>query len=315
MADPQTKKYLSYGCNGTSLPHLQDYLAIKRLQEAKVLKDNDIFIPGHSFDMICGSHINPDVLKSNIFSCGGVCELIHNKHCVFWPDKHGQESVLKRINTLIDHDNTEVRGHCAIATMEWFNWQERQSKFIVNSVRAYELLGFRWRIPLWDRDLTEWFRSVPYALRLHRRLFVEAYEKVLAEPTVCGIAICDAKVKIEGNRAMNVMQALVSKMLVHAKSALRKRNWCIYLNRVRRYYKPPLTLDSPMAFEEYFAGEAETIGELLGLSRCFHLEWPEALRRHFRWRESWSVRQAAEGSNALLAAYLIKQYLQDQNDL
>ena len=47
----------------------------------------------------------------------------------------------------------------------FFEWQERQSKFLINSVRSYEFYGFDWWLPLWDAEFMEFWREVPLLLR------------------------------------------------------------------------------------------------------------------------------------------------------
>lgn len=42
-----------------------------------------------------------------------------------------------------------------------FEWQERQSKYLVNSVRLYESFGFDWWLPLWDLEFTGFWRKQP----------------------------------------------------------------------------------------------------------------------------------------------------------
>ena len=59
---------------------------------------------------------------------------------------------------------------CANA-IEFFDFNERQAKFIVNSVRAYEFFGYEWRIPLWDTELIDFFLKVPLKYRISQDLY------------------------------------------------------------------------------------------------------------------------------------------------
>ncbi len=60
-------------------------------------------------------------------------------------------------------------------------WQERQAKFITNSVRAYEYWGLDWWLPLWDAEYMAFWQHVPLSQRtgkrLARRHVTEAYER------------------------------------------------------------------------------------------------------------------------------------------
>jgi len=70
-----------------------------------------------------------------------------------------------------------------LSTGKWIDlqegdWQERQAKFIVNSVRVYEFWGYEWRIPLWDNQLMDFFSGVPLKLRLEKKLYDPLVDRV-----------------------------------------------------------------------------------------------------------------------------------------
>ncbi|MCY1237684.1 hypothetical protein D9M72_503920 [compost metagenome] len=51
---------------------------------------------------------------------------------------------------------------------ELWDWQERQSKYIVNSVRVYEQFSLNWWLPLWDSEFLEFWQLIPLQLRKGR---------------------------------------------------------------------------------------------------------------------------------------------------
>ncbi len=51
--------------NLSSLPHMQDFLALRELKSQGKLPDNSVFVPGHSGDMLAGSHIPRDYLDNS----------------------------------------------------------------------------------------------------------------------------------------------------------------------------------------------------------------------------------------------------------
>jgi asparagine synthase (glutamine-hydrolysing) len=302
MADPQTQAYVRYACNGNSLPVLQDYPALAHLRESGVLREGDVIVPGHTLDFLSGSHLDAVAVESRETSIRKASAWVVERHCAFWWDEQGQEAVRRRVQRLVERESEDVRGRSAAAIIEWFDWQERQAKFIVNNVRAYEFLGFRWRLPLWDQALVAWWRSVPYAHRLNRRLLCEAFDQALAIPEV-------RKIPIYGKRPRSSGPLAAQPRRYSPFTAARKRVFNtpsgVLIRRIFRRFMPPVAKSAPMAFEEYFAGQADSVGKLLGLGGG--VDWPEPLRRHFRWRENWKTEQA--NSNALFAAYVTKQYL------
>jgi asparagine synthetase B (glutamine-hydrolysing) len=73
----------------------------------------------------------------------------------------------------------------AADTFEYWDLQERQAKFIVNSVRVYESFGYEWRLPLFDAELMDFWARVPLRGRVGRRLyfeFVRAHQKLPITP-------------------------------------------------------------------------------------------------------------------------------------
>jgi asparagine synthetase B (glutamine-hydrolysing) len=59
----------------------------------------------------------------------------------------------------------------AADVFERWDLQERQAKFICNSVRAYEAFGHDWRLPLFDHELMDFWARVPLDLRFGRKLY------------------------------------------------------------------------------------------------------------------------------------------------
>lgn len=158
--------YASMSFGGTSIPHLQDFLAVHELNSRGILKPGDIFIPGHSLDFLAGSHLFETDLHTN--SKEAAIEIVINKYAPRSLDVNTQH-----ISISIEeiYNNSDVKPS---RFKEFFNWQERQAKFIVNSLRAYEIFGFDTRIPLWDRALVEFWLTVPAEERVKRKIFFEA---------------------------------------------------------------------------------------------------------------------------------------------
>lgn len=65
----------------------------------------------------------------------------------------------------------------AASAFERWEWQERQAKFIVNSVRVYEAFGHEWRLPWWDASLMDFWSMIPVHMRARRALFLRYMER------------------------------------------------------------------------------------------------------------------------------------------
>ena len=85
-----------------------------------------------------------------------------------------------------------------------FNGYERQAKFIVNSVRVYEFFGYAWRIPLWDRELIDFFLKVPLKYRMRyddNYLYIQYAKNVLFTDNLKKLWDIDCTTKLNYNPA------------------------------------------------------------------------------------------------------------------
>ena len=138
--------YIKLSANHVSLSHIQDYLAVKYLHSESKIPLDAVFIPGHSGDIFSGSHI-PLGAKEE-FHFGEVEKSIRHKHFSLNPNEICD----------VQHLRPECYGY---SNIESWSWKERQSKFIVNSIRVYEYFGNEARLPLWDYELANFFKNVP----------------------------------------------------------------------------------------------------------------------------------------------------------
>lgn len=157
--------YFKYSVNHCSFGHTQDLLAVKKLHELNLVPIDSIFIPGHSGDFVAGSHI-PARWKNL-----SVNDYIFDKHCSLWNNPFKQnikEKIEKQISCFKSKANQ----------IEFWDWRERQAKYICNSVRVYEFYGYKWLLPLWSKDIMEFWLSVPVRLKISRRIYFK-YAKLL----------------------------------------------------------------------------------------------------------------------------------------
>jgi asparagine synthase (glutamine-hydrolysing) len=141
--------YVKYASNYASIAHIQDYFAVKALMQIEGIPKDMIFVPGHSGDIFAGTHIGRGTtLESNI---SDVLSHIKNKHFNLCKTPKFDSNLIKE----------KLSNGFSYSQMEAWSAKERQSKFIVNANRVYEFFGCEHRVPLWDQELTNFFKFVP----------------------------------------------------------------------------------------------------------------------------------------------------------
>ncbi|UXD87954.1 asparagine synthase family protein [Thalassolituus hydrocarboniclasticus] len=172
-------QYQKWASGWSSLPHMQDWLAVKILKNSNIVAQDCIFVPGHSGDFVAGSHI-PEVafIRKNLTLVDS-CRLTYNFHYSISPSEESKKSPnywYARIKQNMEYDDFCSSESLADSYEKW-DWQERQAKFICNSVRVYEFYGYDWWLPLWDKDFVTFWQEIPLELRKKRLWYIEYVQK------------------------------------------------------------------------------------------------------------------------------------------
>jgi len=166
--------YQKYASNLTSIPTFQDYLAVKILKQKGKIPDNAVIVPGHTGDMISGGHI-PHNIEDIPKNHDQFVSYTMQRHYIYWKWNNCETNrITKILQDRIQKSGGNIRIHDAESlanAIEYFNFNQRQAKFIINSVRVYEFFGYEWRIPLWDRELIEFFLKIPLKYRINQNLY------------------------------------------------------------------------------------------------------------------------------------------------
>lgn len=168
------KKYSEYAGGISSVAHIQDWPAVMYLKEKNLIPNDSIFVPGHSGDFLAGSHIPKKFYRLKHIEREKLLNEIINYHYNLqcWEPK------FRRYKTGIKNKISDIIGDLpvgkvdeATSAFELWDWQERQSKFICNSVRVYEFWGYEFRLPLWDNELMLFYERVPLEERFNKVLY------------------------------------------------------------------------------------------------------------------------------------------------
>jgi asparagine synthase (glutamine-hydrolysing) len=167
QASGEFDRYLDYGFRGVSNPLISDLLPVRELKQRNILKEGDIFMPGHGLDYLAGNDLTEedfectteedalDLVFRNSIRAG---EYEHRRSEALWP---AASDIYRRSG--VDPDQFHLH----------FFWQEDEAKFIVNSNRLYEYFGYDTRIPLLDIRLIRFWLSVDRRLNIRRKFLFD----------------------------------------------------------------------------------------------------------------------------------------------
>jgi asparagine synthase (glutamine-hydrolysing) len=144
------QRYRREASNLCAIEHEQDWPAVRHLQKRGELPNDAVFAPGH------GGFLSSSHLPAAVFDASAPCspiQWIWDKYFVYWPTSRLPASMVERLQNRIEAvtpdrtHSTSTDRVLAARSFEHFNWQERQAKMIVNSVRVYEHFDCDWRLP------------------------------------------------------------------------------------------------------------------------------------------------------------------------
>ncbi|RAP33979.1 hypothetical protein DID77_02125 [Candidatus Marinamargulisbacteria bacterium SCGC AG-439-L15] len=157
------KNYDMYAHRSVSLPHNQDFFAVSYMKAHNMIQTEAVFVPGHSADFLAGSHLTSLELKNEAVSDDQIFYNILKKHyTLFKLNSSDKDRFCKKLENL---SPSQPNNGDSSSLLDHWNWRERQSKFIVNSCRVYEFFEYDWVCPLWDKEVVEFFRTLPMSYR------------------------------------------------------------------------------------------------------------------------------------------------------
>ncbi len=166
------RRYCLWASNWSAMPHTQDWIAVQELRRTGFLAHDAVLVPGHSADFVAGSHIPATFFEPRGFASAEVAAAIWEKHCSPPYRPPVRTRYLEQIQRML-HIEGEIPQQEAVDAFEQWDWQERQAKYIVNSVRLYEFWGYSWWLPLWDNPFVEFWQRTPLEQRFGRRRYLE----------------------------------------------------------------------------------------------------------------------------------------------
>jgi len=168
--------YAEYNGALVAVPVYQDWPAVRQLVGQGRVPEDSVIVPGHSADLLAGSR---SAAVSDLYSPGAVNQGLAVEACLayhytLWRDRFADDPARSRMIDRLRQQIAEITGDGAennASVFETWDTENRQAKFIVNSVRAYEFFRKDWWLPFWDKQSMAFFARVPLELRVGKRWY------------------------------------------------------------------------------------------------------------------------------------------------
>uniref|UniRef100_A0A7C5YRF0 asparagine synthase (glutamine-hydrolyzing) n=1 Tax=candidate division CPR3 bacterium TaxID=2268181 RepID=A0A7C5YRF0_UNCC3 len=166
------EKYLFFASNASSLPHVQEYIALYVLKSKSLVPEDAVFVPGFSGDLLGGSYVPNEIITGQEYLLfeKGVEDYIFSKYLNL--DNNISVEHIAKIKERISKELLEFGVHNVNNALDFdsiveaFFTNHKVAKFVVNAVRLYEYFGYDWRMPLWDKELYEFYYRIPLEYRI-----------------------------------------------------------------------------------------------------------------------------------------------------
>lgn len=168
------KNLSGYYGYGICVPIIQDWYAINWLLKNNIIDKNSVIIPGHAFTSVYEFSIDNSV--KNDLTISKLSQSIFKKNYVYSTHLVSKdsyflskiESKLKLILLENQKSNSEINY---INLLLYYLLIERQSKLIANSIKTYKYYEIDYYLPLYDKEIIDFWLSLDYSLTLDRCLY------------------------------------------------------------------------------------------------------------------------------------------------
>jgi asparagine synthase (glutamine-hydrolysing) len=170
--DALFQEYVHFAANYAHKFYMQEYFAIKELLALKKIPENAVFISGHS-GAIAGHLLNKSMMNSDFKYVEQALEEVFS---FVYPRRKDVALIRKEIDFLNKYD----QKYPSYLLYENWRFQETTTKVAISSSKLWELHGYEFLHPLWDKELYDFFLHVPLQHKYNKNLYMETLDELFA---------------------------------------------------------------------------------------------------------------------------------------
>lgn len=170
------EEYWQSGDNFSSFLSLREFFVLKEIKDKNIISDDSIIMNGQSGDFITGGHTG--IVDKNLknLNLSKLSDIIIKKHFSIntnYLNKRVRNLILKDIQYWVKEFKLTSQPKELLRLYEFWEWIERQTKYVTQSVRAYEFFNYKWLMPLWDFELIDYWKNVPLIQKKKQNLYID----------------------------------------------------------------------------------------------------------------------------------------------
>lgn len=179
LNNPKFSSFIRFAGNGSSAPCLQDFLALVKLSSQLDLSGR-VVMSGISGGAIAGVQIPAGFIDSDEKAdvAAVVSQILQRRYISILPSRRTARRLRAKIKNQLESE-AKLAGVSSASLLDYWEFENREPRYIINNVRAYDYLGLDWWNPLCDYELMDFFSRVPTCLRFRRHLLVAATRQIL----------------------------------------------------------------------------------------------------------------------------------------
>lgn len=176
------KKYWQFSSHYSALPFMPDLQAVHTLTSSGIMGSNSMIVNGQSGDFISGGHIHghhiPYLEQGTKYSRQLLTDAVLKKHFTLCDSIRDQfkSELTDKILEICRPDSDELDRDRLSKLYELWEWQERQSKFVVSGQRVYDFFGLGWSLPLWSSGYLSFWQKIGYEYKVDQHLYKKYLE-------------------------------------------------------------------------------------------------------------------------------------------
>lgn len=168
------KEYWAFSDGLNCIPNMQDIHALTKLEREGRLPPDVVIINGQSGDFITGGHI-PVSFYTQAPHISLLLKWAIEKHYSQWLNLKTNENLNQLTDKILDLLGLEKGVRLDVQELaslyEWWEWQERQCKYVINGQRIYDYLNIKWFLPLWDDNYLKFWEKIAFEQKYAQKLY------------------------------------------------------------------------------------------------------------------------------------------------